>query len=301
MAYSLFLGTGPAGQLEIFSVLCKEYIIKGMPLEKAVNESYLAMKEAVGQVRARGFNPFPGYVTGGDLEQSFAKFHPLSLYAEYARIAMPCLEYPIIAVEARPMAVESFCRLVETLELNDKIVPKNMALISCPYTESRWQAAGVTLPDVSGLIAEWGFPSLIAGSHFLSIGAHWCTETYSGMQVHRKIPHSALTPLMEDNAMLAFLEEGDLIFDEGVTYEAAICGKPEEQRGIAGNARRNGLHAFEWWAGTFFHSADAAGRKFRVEVMPKGFISEYDRKQADYGQVLVTVQALARATNQKAL
>ncbi|HII15956.1 MAG TPA: hypothetical protein HA362_06610 [Nanoarchaeota archaeon] len=290
MAYSLFLGTGPAGQLEIFSVLCKEAVKKGLPLENAVAESYHAMKEAVRQAAPTVLNPFPGYGSGRrKLEQNMAKFHPLSLYAEYARIAMPHLDYPVVAVEGNRESFDSFCAIVETLGLSDRIIPKNMKFVGSKYADSELQTEGKALPDVAGLVAERGFPSLVAGSHFLSISSHWRTEDYNGMGLHRKVPHRAITQLMGNDTLLAFLEEGDLIFDEGIAYADAMCsslGKHEE----FGRRSINGLREFERLAGYFFSIAGKR-RQFSVKLFPKELLSNYDRMRGDCGQALVAVQA----------
>lgn len=300
MAYSLFLGTGPVGQLEIFSVLCKEAIKKGLPLENAVTESYLAMKEGIRQNVARGLNPFPGYGCGGEkFERSFATFHPLCLYAEYAKIAMPHLDYPVIAVEGERESFDSFCRIVESFGLSDKIMPENMKFVSSSYTDSRLQKGSITLPDVAGLVEEHSYPSLVAGSHFMSISAHWELEDYDGTSLHRKVPHRAITKVMGDETLLAFLEEGDLVFDEGIAYADAMCRALGEHNGF-GKKSINGLREFEKLAGYFFNIADKR-REFLVKVLPKEFLIKFDRMQGDYGQALVSVQPLARATNQKAL
>lgn len=296
MAYSLFLGTGPVGQLEIFSVLCREAITKGLPIENAITEGYLAMKEGIRQNVASGLNPFPGYGCGGEkFEQSFAAFHPLDLYAEYAKIAMPHLDYPVIAVEGERESFSSFCSIVESFGLSDKIVPKNMKFVSSSYTDSRLQKGSVILPDVAGLVEKQGYPSLVAGSHFMSISAHWELEDYGGTSLHRKVPHRAIAKLIGDETLLAFLEEGDLLFDEGIAYADAMCRAIGEHSGF-GKKSINGLREFEKLAGYFFSIADKK-REFLVKVLPKEFLAKYDRMQGDYGQALVSVQPLARAIN----
>jgi hypothetical protein len=101
------------------------------------------------------------------------------------------------------------------------------------------------------------------------------------MTVYRRIPHDMITSLFGGNTLLLFLEEGDLIFDEGIAYGNALHANSDRNR--------NGLKEFEQFAAHFFHLSDKENRNFKAEIFPKEYLAKYDRAKIDYGQVLVSV------------
>jgi len=286
MAYSLFLGSGPVGQLEIFSAECKRLFDGGESLENAISEGYeLAKKVSLEYGSKDHKRPFPGY---RDLmlsdEENFEKFHPFEVYREYARQAVPNLSFPIIAVEGERDSYLDFSEIIREFDLSRFIVPQRMKfrgyrevglLRKCGYN------LDPSLPDVETLISQNSYPKVLAGSHFLSISMFSEFRNYDGLEAGTSIPHQAITQLMGDKTRLYFIEEGDLIFDEGLIYRNAL--KAENTR----PNNQNGLLDFELFGGLFFQKGDYKNRSFQVDVFPRHLVQKYDRHKRDYGQVLV--------------
>lgn len=284
MVYSLYLGSGPIGQIEIFSANCKKLIDLGSPLDKAVEDSYKLIKKlSLEQKPHRGVDPFTGYGNPADsTEETLSKFHPLEIYEEYARQIIPNLSFPLVAVEGKSESFQQFGQLVRRIGLEDLVIPKQMRFVGSSVMD---YAANYdidpNLPNVCDIIQERGSPQIISGAHFLSIAMFWGTESYDATSIDRKIPHQMIAALMGNNTKVLFLEEGDNIFDEGLTYRNTM--------GVKSNGTRNGLQDFEQFAAHFFHLADKERREFTVEIFPKKYMVRYDRTKIDYGQVLVSV------------
>lgn len=100
MTYSLFLGSGPAGQIEFFSLFCKKAVERGTSLDTAVKESYSKIKKISKKILSNGLNPFPGYGSSeNSFDETFSRFHPFELYKEYSILAIPNIAFPIIAID----------------------------------------------------------------------------------------------------------------------------------------------------------------------------------------------------------
>ncbi len=282
MNYSLFLGPGPVGPIEIFSALCKKTIDGGTDLDSAVSSNHKRIKEiAFRYLQTQNKNPFPGCGTSGDFEKEFERCHPLSLYEEFSRLALPHMDLPIIVVEGEFSYYRNLCKVIDEANLENILIAKQMRFEGrLKHPES--SGVDMKIPNVNTLIDEKGFPSLIAGAHFLSIGVHHEKREYANLKIGGNIPHPAITSLIGDNTQLLFLEEGDLIYDEGTAYSKVFNGK----KGLV-----NGLQEFRKWSPRILQLADEKGRSFNVDIFPEEYLSSYDRKQGDYGQVLVSIRA----------
>jgi hypothetical protein len=283
--YSLFLGSGPVGQLEIFSALFKTELDKGTTFGEAVGTSYEKMFR-IAQSMEKEFciNPFPG--TGfcpddgkSHVRENLEKFHPLDLYKQYAAMVSSHLSLPILAVDGNEKYTRYLSHVVWQNHLEDIITSLAMVIpTGSPYLP--YHGVSRSLPEVSGLIESRGYPTLLSGAHFLTIAPNYHTEDHGLTKLVSHIPDN-ITSLMGDDTQLIFLEEGDLVYDQGRNYVHALDNPDGKES--------NGLLDFEKHAARFFSLNDSQKRDFKVDIYPKKFLAEYDRDITDYGQVLVKV------------
>jgi hypothetical protein len=196
------------------------------------------------------------------------------------------MSLPIIAIEGETTSHEDFKELIEKLELSGEILPKQMKFSGRPVEWGiGWYQVDPSLPEVNTLISQRGYPSIIAGSHFISIREFGSIGRYGEFEAHANIPHQAVTQLMGDKTHLFFIEEGDFIFDDGRSYRRAI--KCENVR----PSSRNGMLDFELFGGYFFQKGDEKNRNFEVNIFPRRFVQKYERYGSNSEeQVLVRVQ-----------
>ncbi|MFH1398553.1 MAG: hypothetical protein ABIG95_00395 [Candidatus Woesearchaeota archaeon] len=281
MAYSLFLGSGPVGQLEVFLALCKLAVDKGKGINAAIRDNYDLISR-ICTSKPREY-PFVGYGTEDRTPKELMdRFHPFGLYREMAFESIGKLAFPFYAVEGNQRYYVALKQLVGELGLGGLVKPVNFNFV-CREEPCYPGITAEILPMdtfINDLIGQSGYPSVVACAHFLLIAQHSANREYGGKDIFTGLPHKQIASFMGDNTLLMFLEEGHFVYDEGVTY-AQVLGDD--------NLVNHGIWAFEKYAPQFFHLADGDHRKFDVRVYPKESISGYKREKADYGQILVVV------------
>jgi hypothetical protein len=205
---------------------------------------------------------FGGY--GGNPDD-FRVFHPKNHYLHFARTIVPHIVLPLVAVEKDEAANACFSSLIKGCGLEKDVIP-----------------AVADFGSLEDVLVAHGTPAVLAGAHFLSIASHWDVASYGGRSLYRRVPHQGLTELIGDTTRVAFLEEGDLIYDEGREY-ASFLHKREGT---------NGIDSFEKYCPQLLHLADAKQRAFAVSVYPAEFTAKYDREAIDCGQVFVSMNVL---------
>jgi hypothetical protein len=173
MAYSLYLGSGSAGQIEIFSANCKKLVDLGAHVDNAIVDSYnLIKKLSITQALERESYPFNGYGTSDkSADEIFSKFHPFELYLEYGWQIVPTLAFPLVAIEGGSDSFRKFSGLVRLNGLDDLIIPRQMKFIGSSRLLQHSNCFNIdpNLPNVYDIVQEKGFPQVISGAHFLSI------------------------------------------------------------------------------------------------------------------------------------
>ena len=286
MSYSLFLGTGLVGQLEIFSGLCIRALRNGQPLEEAIASIYPRVKEIAREANTGDQNPFCGYGGGtGSFDSEFERFHPIELYQYFAKHVVPFLPTPLVCVDGNAASHSYFSRLISGLDLAGIIQPKRMNFKTKKEGNMKtfWDISE-PVQSVLEFVNENGYPSFICGAHFLAISSHTMSEDYGGTHLYRKIPHHAVTEIMGNQTKALFIEEGDLIFDEGITYFLHRYPQTDPEK------TENGIAYFQEHAATFFKLKDEHHRRFSTQVFPAEFLKNYNRRIRDFGQVLVSIR-----------
>ncbi len=282
MTYSLFLGSGPVGQLEIFTALCMVETRKGVSLERAVEQSYTIVKDLCWNEFQKGYseNPFPGYGSGVfnssfHFERDFITFHPFSIYRAFAQAVIPKLNSPLICVEGNDDNYLRFTEIVKSLGLEKVIFPEHLRLPGSEF--GGYQISDRLLP-ISKIIWERGYPRFIAGAHFLTISQHWNIQIVDGKKVYTQIPYAPIVSLMDNETEVFFLEEG------------ALVNKEEEELAKWRDKMRIGNHSsnFEGDAALIANLIDQKRRLFEFMVYPYNY--RLRDLIEDEQQVLVSVR-----------
>jgi hypothetical protein len=286
MSYSLYLGTGPVGQIELFSALCKKKFDSKISLDEAIDSSYNEVKKISLNFRNQtGENPFPGYgVRRNEFNQEFAKFHSFEVYEKYARLVVPHLVFPLIAVDGNKKSHNYFSNIVQENDLITEIVPMQMRLdVGDNNGHSTWNI-NEYLPEVKTLIDQKGFPSVIGGAHFMSIAAHITERDYGGIKFWHRIPWPSILSLMDDYTKIAFIEEGDFIFREGNQYRDVFLHKGFPESSL--DEKKN-LESFELLTGKLIKLLDEDNCERKFNVFPKRFVGKYHETGGEEEQQLI--------------